>query len=209
MPTKTKTILRKIERNVRPSQDPLQESLQRMREDMKNQKTTAQLLPRSDFFGYEQQRKVRAGKKAASTRARNKNIAQMEADDDLRRKEEAVLGERETFSTDAVRCAGVAGDKGAFPLRYDLIFGNTEALKRIARTYGEGSLKYAPNNWKKGFPESVLFNHALAHLTEYAEGDTSEDHLAHAAWNILTLMHQQTHHLELMDMTNPEAPKEP
>lgn len=105
----------------------------------------------------------------------------------------------------ATRCADVAGDSGEFPARYDLIFNNPRALKRLAQTYGEGAAKYGPRNWLKGFPESNLLNHALAHLQMHMSGDKSEDHLSHSLWNIFTLMHFQETRPDLMDLTGPST----
>ena len=94
------------------------------------------------------------------------------------------------FDSGAVRAPSVAGE-GGIPLRYDLI--PEGPLKRLAATYGEGALKYSDNNWKKGIPEGNLFNHLMAHLLEYRAGDRSEDHLAHAAWGIFSLMYFEDH----------------
>ncbi len=106
------------------------------------------------------------------------------------------------FATGAVRSAGCAGEEGyQFPLRFDLLFSNGEALRRLAATFGEGFAKYGADNWKKGIPESNLLNHAIAHLALYCERDTTEDHLAHATWNLLTLMWQQRNKPELLDRT--------
>lgn len=87
-----------------------------------------------------------------------------------------------------------------FPMRFDLIFTNTEALQRIARTYGEGNQKYGPTNWKKGFPESMLIAHAIDHLQKWMNG-AMEDDLAHLVWNIMTLMWVQDNKPELLDLT--------
>ena len=70
------------------------------------------------------------------------------------------------------------------------------ALLRLATTYREGSNKYGDYNWTKGFPPGECLNHALRHIFYYLAGDRSEDHLAHAAWNLFTVMH--------FEQTNPE-----
>lgn len=70
------------------------------------------------------------------------------------------------------------------------------ALLRLATTYREGSVKYGDYNWTKGFPPGECLNHALRHIFYYLAGDRSEDHLAHAAWNLFTVMH--------FEHTNPE-----
>jgi hypothetical protein len=106
-----------------------------------------------------------------------------------------------TFATGAKRCENVAGQTSPFPMRYDLLFSNTDFLKRMAATYGEGGAKYGDDNWRNGMPEKSIFNHALAHLVQHLEGDTTEDHLAHATWNLITLMWVQVNKPELMDLT--------
>ena len=88
-----------------------------------------------------------------------------------------------------------------FPTRIDLVFTNPVAMERLGQTYGEGASKYPPHNWKKGFPESVLLAHVYEHLRKYQDGDFSEDHLAHAAWNLHTLMYVQEKQIELLDLT--------
>ena len=72
-------------------------------------------------------------------------------------------------------------------VRYDLI--TPYGLRRLAQTYAEGSVKYGDRNWENGIPLGNLLNHALAHLTQYMAGDKSEDHLAHAVWNLMAIMH--------------------
>ena len=55
----------------------------------------------------------------------------------------------------------------------------------MARTAAEGAAKYGDRNWEKGIPISNLLNHCIRHIYLYILGDTSEDHLAHGAWNLL------------------------
>jgi len=73
--------------------------------------------------------------------------------------------------------------------RFDLI--TPVGMRRLAETYGEGSLKYGDENWLKGIPTKNLLNHALTHINKYLAGDTSEDHLAHTAWNLFAIMHNE------------------
>ena len=91
----------------------------------------------------------------------------------------------EHFKGGAIRMRCVAGTSK--PCRYDLI--SPVGLRRLAETYGEGSLKYGDRNWEKGIPNSNLLNHLIAHIQQYMRGDTIEDHLAHAAWGLFALMH--------------------
>lgn len=87
-------------------------------------------------------------------------------------------------------------------VRYDLI--SPIAMRRIAETYAEGSIKYGDRNWEKGLPFSNILNHVLAHIYEYMDGasldDDAEDNLAHAAWGLIALMHYEREHPECNDL---------
>lgn len=98
--------------------------------------------------------------------------------------------ERTQFSSGAVRCKKVAGETEN-PLRYDLLIGNTPAMRRIAAVFAEGAMKFGDNNWKKGMPKSALMNHSLAHIVAYEHGDKSEDHLPKAVWGLMALMYME------------------
>lgn len=87
------------------------------------------------------------------------------------------------FETGAVR------SKDADSVRYDLI--SPIALRRMAETYHEGSQKYGDDNWLRGFPYGACLNHAMRHIELWRSGDRSEDHLAHAAWNLFAIMHYE------------------
>lgn len=88
------------------------------------------------------------------------------------------MEEFETFSTGA--------KSSKLDVRYDLI--PIQGLRRVAKTCAEGAEKYGVDNWKKGIPTQVNLNHAINHIYLFLEGDTSEDHLAHAAWRLLAAM---------------------
>jgi hypothetical protein len=107
-----------------------------------------------------------------------------------------IIGERERFASGAVRSSTVAGEQK--PARFDLV--SHVGLRRVAETYAEGAAKYAANNWRRGIPASNLLNHALAHLNQFAAGDASEDHLAHAAWNLFAIMEFQETRPDLIDV---------
>jgi hypothetical protein len=94
-----------------------------------------------------------------------------------------VEGEQVKYDTGAVR----SGEREC--VRYDLI--TPIGLRRLAETYDEGSKKYSDYNWEKGMPISDLLNHAVAHIYAFLSGDKTEDHLAHAAWNLLSACHSQ------------------
>jgi hypothetical protein len=92
-------------------------------------------------------------------------------------------GERKTFETGATRDA--SSGKG----RFDLI--PAYPLHRLAKLYEAGAAKYAERNWEKGIPTGRFMDSAFRHLTNYQDGDRSEDHLIAVAWNIFGLVWTQ------------------
>lgn len=102
------------------------------------------------------------------------------------------------FSTGSVRSSDADG------VRYDLI--TPIGLKRLAETYAEGAKKYSALNWERGQPITEMLNHAIRHCYEYLGGDRSEDHLAHAAWNLLGAIHSEVKWPELnKDLRGPDC----
>jgi len=97
-----------------------------------------------------------------------------------------------TFASGAIRSTDAENE------RWDLI--TPIGLRRLAETCAEGARKYGVNNWQKGIPASDLINHAIRHLYLYLAGDVSEDHLAHAAWNLLAVCHFEETKPELIDI---------
>lgn len=79
--------------------------------------------------------------------------------------------------------------------RYDLI--PPIGLRRVAVASAEGAVRYGEYNHEYGMPVTVLLDHALAHINEFLGGDRSEDHLGHAAWNLLAACHSEELHPEL------------
>lgn len=102
-----------------------------------------------------------------------------------------IAGNMVRHETGAIRSAD------ADHARFDLI--SPFITKGIAATLHEGGLKYGPHNWRKGFKFSECINHLIQHINLYNAGDTSEDHLAHAACNIMFLMEFEHTHPELDD----------
>jgi len=88
---------------------------------------------------------------------------------------------RHEYDTGAVRSADCDN------VRYDLI--TPIGLRALARTYAEGAAKFGASNWENGMPVTDLLNHAIAHIYNFLSGDRTEDHLGHAAWNILGAIH--------------------
>lgn len=92
--------------------------------------------------------------------------------------------------------SGARRGKDADNERWDLI--PYIGMKRVAQTCAEGAKKYGERNWERGMPISTLLNHAARHIYLYIAGDKIEDHLAHAAWNLLAACHME----ELMPEMN-------
>lgn len=92
-----------------------------------------------------------------------------------------MSNDRREYNTGAVRSADCE------QTRYDLI--TPVGLKAVARTYAEGMQKFGYCNWENGMPVTDLLNHAIAHIYNFLGGDRSEDHLAHATWNLLGAVH--------------------
>jgi hypothetical protein len=82
--------------------------------------------------------------------------------------------------------------------RYDLI--TPIGLRRLAETYAEGAARHGERNWELGMPASALINHAMRHINLWMDGDENEDHLAHAAWNLMGAMHFEETRPELIDV---------
>jgi len=85
------------------------------------------------------------------------------------------------YKTGAVRSADCED------FRYDLI--TPVGLKALAKTYAEGAEKFGVCNWENGMPAVDMLNHAIAHIYTFLGGDRKEDHLGHAAWNVLGAIH--------------------
>lgn len=89
-------------------------------------------------------------------------------------------GTREQFATGARR------DQRAGKGRYDLIPPESEAAR--AKILEAGARKYGDRNWEIGMPFSRVFDSLRRHLNQWAAGQTDEDHLAHAAFNLDVLI---------------------
>jgi hypothetical protein len=96
------------------------------------------------------------------------------------------------FKTGAVRGREAEGE------RWDLV--PALGLVRVARTCAEGAARYGVGNWLRGIPVSDLVNHAIRHMYLYLAGDRSEDHLAHAAWNLLAACHMEWTNIDMVDV---------
>jgi len=83
--------------------------------------------------------------------------------------------------------SGAVRSSDAEATRYDLI--TPIGLAAVAAACAEGAAKYGDFNWEKGMPANDMLNHALRHVYLFLGGDRSEDHLGHAAWNLMAAIH--------------------
>ena len=74
------------------------------------------------------------------------------------------------------------------------------AILRLAKHYEAGAKKYSERNWEKGIPIHSFIDSAIRHILRYLEGQTDEDHLCAAAWNLLGAMWTEEKHPELQDI---------
>jgi len=73
-----------------------------------------------------------------------------------------------------------------------------DSIERVAQVGTMGAQKYGDGNWLKGggMEWGRLYDAAMRHLFAVGKGEVLDtesglDHLAHAAWNCLALMHYQ------------------
>ena len=87
-------------------------------------------------------------------------------------------------------------NKSPHPPRFDLL--PYEGLRRWAERFGLGAEKYGDENFRHGFTDKVLLQHAMTHLLRYMDGDYSEDNLGGVLWNIGLLCQMERDKPELM-----------
>jgi hypothetical protein len=58
------------------------------------------------------------------------------------------------------------------------------AFQKVAEVFAYGARRYSPNNWKL-IPTEEHINHQVNHAYKHLSGDTTEEHLAHAACRAL------------------------
>lgn len=92
-----------------------------------------------------------------------------------------TVDDKRVFSTGATK--NISKGKG----RYDLI--PTEALIAMAKRFEFGVLNgHEENGYRKGIPDSVLYDSAFRHLVQAKSGCIDEDHLGAVMWNVAVLI---------------------
>lgn len=61
-------------------------------------------------------------------------------------------------------------------------------LSRLAHVAYLGAIKHGPDAWRRESASRDRINKALSHLAAWLRRERDEDHLAHAAWNLLAEM---------------------
>lgn len=86
----------------------------------------------------------------------------------------------------------ITNEKGAkqsdSPYRLDLV--DPKALLAIGAVLKEGAAKYGEENWR-GIDLNDHINHALVHIYAYLAGDTSDDHIEHAATRMIFALNKK------------------
>ena len=100
-------------------------------------------------------------------------------------------GERTEFGSGAVR--DMHEGKG----RMDLL--PWAAIIEVSKHCEEGAKKYGEHNVDKGIPTHSLCDSAGRHLGKYLDGQTDENHLVAAAWNLLWAVQMVVKNPECVD----------
>lgn len=80
---------------------------------------------------------------------------------------------------------------------WSYVFQFSKSLDEFCQVCSMGEAKYSRGNYRKGLPLSNLMASAGRHIRSFMSGQDYDDesqrhHLAHAAWNILVALEQQS-----------------
>ncbi len=86
--------------------------------------------------------------------------------------------------------------------RYDLL--DPYALDEVTKIYTFGCDKYQDHNWRKGIKWSRVFGALMRHSWAFWRGEEIDSesglhHMAHAAWNCLTLINYSKYRKDFDD----------
>lgn len=101
-------------------------------------------------------------------------------------------GNRTVFATGSVR--DIQEGKGRMDLLPHL------AIIEVSKHCEAGAKKYGEHNVDKGIPLHSLCDSAARHLFKFMHGETDENHLVAAAWNLLWAIQTRETHPELADI---------
>lgn len=109
--------------------------------------------------------------------------------------------------TEEIRSVSSTGaEKGVKLARYSLL--PAQAIREVAEHYGRGSLKYADNNWRRGYEWSKSLDALTRHLFQFWGGEdideeTGSKHIIAVAWHALALATFMDEHPEFDDRFKP------
>jgi len=109
-------------------------------------------------------------------------------------------GERTEFPSGAVR------DMHTRKGRYDLLPWN--AIDELAKHCENGAEKYGERNVERGVPIHSLLDSSIRHISCYMRGQTAENHLRAALWNIAFAIEMELLKPELQDIPIRKEKKE-
>lgn len=79
------------------------------------------------------------------------------------------------------------------------------SLERLSKYFEKCLDQHPERNWEKGIPMHSFLDSGIRHLFKYMDGQTDEDHLCAAAWNILCAMWTEEKHPEMQDIPSREV----
>lgn len=88
-----------------------------------------------------------------------------------------------------------------------------DALTETVRVYTVGAARYGDRNWERGIKFSRIFDALMRHLWAWWGGEENDPddglhHLAHAAWNCLTLLAYRLRGMDGFDDRPRQAPSQ-
>lgn len=107
----------------------------------------------------------------------------------FKRRKEAAMADQQLKDSGHRRvfASGAQRDRGELKPRPDLI--SPHANMREGMIFALGAEKYETRNWEKGMPISECLASAQRHIEQWKRGDTDEDHMAQARWNLGAIIH--------------------
>lgn len=117
-----------------------------------------------------------------------------DAPEDLYNQARELAQQIHTSAGETVSTAPSGAQKGRKQEMYSLI--PAFPLAELARVYGDGVQKYAPHNWRAGYPYAWSLDSLFRHIEAFRQGeDTNPEsglhHLAHATFHLFALMEFQ------------------
>lgn len=87
--------------------------------------------------------------------------------------------------------SGAIRSDQTYKARYDLVW--WPFINELAKVLAYGSIRYGDRNWEAGMPVTRCFASCMRHLYAWFTGEdidpeTSCNHLAHAAFNLMAMM---------------------